>query len=78
MSRRRAIISSVLVALGALVYGASPIDIIPELLTGPFGLVDDLGVLGGAAFAMWKLLGNRRQPEAGSTPPLPYRVTRSL
>lgn len=67
MSRGRAILSSVLVALGAIVYGASPIDVIPELLTGPIGLVDDLAVWVGAGFAIWKLLsGSRAEP---ATPP---------
>jgi uncharacterized membrane protein YkvA (DUF1232 family) len=69
MNRNRRILAAVLVAAGAVVYGLSPIDIIPELLTGPFGLVDDLGVLGGAAFAVWKLLGSRRQTGPGTTPP---------
>jgi uncharacterized membrane protein YkvA (DUF1232 family) len=69
MNRNRRILAAVLVAAGAVVYGLSPIDIIPELLTGPFGLVDDLGVLGGAAFAIWKLLGSRKQADPGTTPP---------
>ena len=29
---------------------------IPELLTGPFGFIDDAGVLVGAGLAIWKLL----------------------
>ena len=49
MSRNRAIISAILVAAGALVYGISPVDIIPELLTGPLGLIDDLAVFCRAA-----------------------------
>ena len=32
------------VALGAVVYTILPIDLIPELLLGPLGLTDDLGV----------------------------------
>jgi len=68
MSRGRAILSSVLVALGALAYGASPIDIIPELLTGPIGLVDDLAIWVGAGLAIWKLL-SRRKGKPGTTPP---------
>lgn len=68
MNRGRAILSSVLVALGALAYGASPIDIIPELLTGPLGLTDDLAVWIGAGFAIWKLMsGSKAGP--GTTPP---------
>ncbi len=56
MSSRRRIIAAVLVALGAIAYGISPVDVIPELLTGPFGFIDDAGVLVGAGLAIWKLL----------------------
>jgi uncharacterized membrane protein YkvA (DUF1232 family) len=67
MSRRRAVLSSVLVGLGALVYGVSPIDVIPELLTGPLGLTDDLAVWVGAGFAIWKLLSGSK-PQSGQSP----------
>ena len=56
MNRRT--VAAVLVGLGALVYGISPIDIIPEFL-GPIGLIDDGGVLIGAAIAIWQLLKKR-------------------
>jgi uncharacterized membrane protein YkvA (DUF1232 family) len=56
VSSRRRIIAAVLVALGAIAYGISPVDVIPELLTGPFGFIDDAGVLVGAGLAIWKLL----------------------
>lgn len=59
MSRGRGIFSAVLVALGAIAYGASPIDLIPELLTGPLGLVDDLAIWVGAGVAIWKLLSGK-------------------
>jgi uncharacterized membrane protein YkvA (DUF1232 family) len=65
MSRRRRILAAVLVAIGALVYGASPIDVIPELLTGPLGLADDFAVLAGAGFGIWKILSGRKR----DTPP---------
>ena len=68
MNRGRAILSSVLVALGALAYGISPIDVIPELLTGPLGLTDDLAVLVGAGFAIWKLMSGSK-PDPGPAPP---------
>lgn len=66
MSRRRAILSSVLVAIGAILYGASPIDIIPELLLGPLGLVDDAAVWVAAGVAIWKFLSGRTD---GPPPP---------
>ena len=56
MTSRRRVVAAVLVALGAIAYGVSPIDVIPELLTGPFGFIDDAGVLVGAGLAIWKLL----------------------
>ncbi len=62
MTRSRRIIAAVLVGIGALVYGISPVDIIPELLAGPFGLADDLAVFAGAGFAIWKLLTGRSRP----------------
>ena len=58
--------------IGALVYGVSPIDVIPELLTGPLGFADDLAVLAGAGFAIYKLLtGRNLGGAAGTTPPTP-------
>lgn len=69
MSRGRAVFSAVLVALGAIAYGASPIDIIPELLVGPLGLADDLAIWVGAGFAIWKLLSGSRPANGGATAP---------
>lgn len=69
MSNRRRIVSAVLVAIGALVYGVSPVDVIPELLVGPLGLADDFAVLFGAGFGIWKLLKGRRPPSTGVAPP---------
>ncbi len=60
MSNRRRVIAAVLVALGAIAYGVSPIDVIPELIAGPFGFIDDAGVLVGAGIAIWKLLSGRK------------------
>lgn len=51
-----------LVALGALAYGVSPLDVVPELLTGPLGLTDDLAVLVGAGVGVWRLLRGDRDP----------------
>lgn len=73
MSRGRAILSAVLVALAAIAYGASPIDIVPELLLGPLGLVDDAAVIVGAGIAIWKLVTGRAAapPAPPATPPTP-------
>ena len=58
-----------LVAMAAVIYGLSPIDVIPELLTGPLGLTDDLAVFVGAGGAVWKLLSGREPKPGEATPP---------
>lgn len=60
------VVVSVLVAVGALLYGASPVDLIPEILAGPLGFGDDAVVLVAAGVAIWRILANRRKGE----PPL--------
>lgn len=72
MSRGRKNVAAVLVAVAAIVYGLSPVDIIPELLTGPLGLTDDLAVLLGAGVAVWKLLSGG-SPDTGKAAPPPSR-----
>ena len=67
MTPRRRTISAVLVGIGALVYGVSPIDIIPDFL-GPLGLVDDAAVWVGAAVWIFNLIKGRGQGP-GVTPP---------
>lgn len=69
MSRGRQIAAAVLVGIAALVYGLSPVDIVPELLTGPLGLADDLAVFIGAGLAIWKLLGGTPQQSGPDSPP---------
>ncbi len=71
MSRGRALFASVLVALGAIAYGASPIDVVPELLLGPLGLVDDAAVIVGAGIAIWKLLSGRNAAPPTAPPAAP-------
>lgn len=69
MSRGKQIAAAIAVAIGALLYGASPIDVIPELLTGPFGFADDILVLAGAGFAIWKILRGDTLPPSNTAPP---------
>ena len=69
MTRRRRIIAALFVAAGAIAYGVSPIDVIPELLTGPIGLVDDAAVWVGAAVGIYKLLSGKGK--GPGEPPLP-------
>jgi uncharacterized membrane protein YkvA (DUF1232 family) len=42
--------------IGALVYLASPIDLLPEAILGPFGLLDDAGAATAAAVFVYKLV----------------------
>jgi uncharacterized membrane protein YkvA (DUF1232 family) len=44
-SRMRDVMKKVLLAVACAIYVISPIDLMPEALLGPFGLVDDLGAL---------------------------------
>jgi uncharacterized membrane protein YkvA (DUF1232 family) len=39
----------VLIVLFTVIYVLSPLDLLPEALLGPVGLLDDLGVLAWAA-----------------------------
>jgi uncharacterized membrane protein YkvA (DUF1232 family) len=69
MNPRRKIVAAVLVGVAAIIYGISPIDIIPELLTGPVGLIDDGAVWIGAALGIWKLLSGRKGDGTSPTAP---------
>jgi uncharacterized membrane protein YkvA (DUF1232 family) len=64
-----AILKAVLIGAGALLYGASPIDLIPEIIAGPLGFGDDAVVLIAAGVAIYRILKNRRARAATGTPP---------
>lgn len=56
---------------GAMVYLISPVDVLPEAALGPFGLVDDLGVVGAVGMFVYRLIQARRQSAASpDKPPL--------
>ena len=57
----RRTLAAVLIGIAALVYGVSPLDLAPEAILGPLGLLDDAGVLVGAGIAIWKLLAGRKK-----------------
>ena len=42
--------------IGGLVYLASPVDVLPEVLLGPLGIVDDAGVVTAVAVFVYKLM----------------------
>ena len=68
MKRDLSKVKAVLVGLGALLYGASPIDLIPELFAGPLGFGDDAVVLVGAGLAIWRILRKRAIRRAATGP----------
>jgi uncharacterized membrane protein YkvA (DUF1232 family) len=52
--------------IGALVYLLSPVDVLPEVMLGPIGLLDDAGAATAAAVFVYKLVTvKRRLEEAG-------------
>ena len=52
--------------IGALIYLASPIDVLPEVILGPLGLLDDAGAATAAAVFVYKLVTvKRRLDDAG-------------
>ncbi len=65
-----AIIKAIIVGVLAIAYGASPIDVIPDVLV-PFGFGDDAVVLVGAGYAIWRILKARNaRKAAGSSAPV--------
>jgi uncharacterized membrane protein YkvA (DUF1232 family) len=49
--------------IGALVYLASPVDVLPEVILGPIGLLDDAGAVTAAAVFVYKLVTVKRRLE---------------
>ncbi len=48
---------------GALIYLASPVDVLPEVLLGPIGLLDDAGAVTAAAVFVYKLVTVKKRLE---------------
>src|SRR3712207_2601326 len=52
--------------IGSLVYLASPVDVLPEVMLGPLGFLDDAGAVTAAAVFVYKLVTvKKRLEEAG-------------
>jgi uncharacterized membrane protein YkvA (DUF1232 family) len=49
--------------IGSLVYLASPVDVLPEVMLGPIGLLDDAGAVTAAAIFVYKLVTVRKRLE---------------
>jgi len=60
MWRYQVPLRGVVAMIAALAYLATPVDVLPEVVLGPLGLVDDAGVITGVAFFVWKLVRARR------------------
>jgi uncharacterized membrane protein YkvA (DUF1232 family) len=61
---------------GALLYLALPVDVLPEAVLGPLGLVDDTGVLAVVGIWVYKLVKARQRLVEGGvlkSPPPPKR-----
>ena len=52
--------------IGALVYLASPVDVLPEVMLGPLGLLDDAGAVTAAAVFVYKLVTVKTRLEDAS------------
>jgi uncharacterized membrane protein YkvA (DUF1232 family) len=73
MQKDRSTLKAALIAIGALLYGASPIDLIPEFLAGPLGFGDDALVLIAAGVAIFRILKGRAARRAAG-PSAPSRA----
>jgi uncharacterized membrane protein YkvA (DUF1232 family) len=65
MKRDHSTLKAVVIGIIAVLYGASPIDIIPDVL-GPIGWADDALALLGAGYAIWRILKGRADRRARS------------
>ena len=63
----------VVAMFGALFYLVLPIDVVPEALLGPLGLVDDAGVLTVVAVWVYKLVKARQKLVEGGVLKPPTR-----
>ena len=55
---------ALLIGGAAFLYGASPVDVVPEVLLGPVGLVDDAAVVAAAIAVIVKLLTGKNKPQS--------------
>ncbi|MBX6390156.1 MAG: DUF1232 domain-containing protein [Frankia sp.] len=68
MVRLRLSPRGVAAAIGTFIYLASPVDVAPEALLGPVGLVDDAGLLAMTLLYLARLAAARRAADAGTGP----------
>jgi uncharacterized membrane protein YkvA (DUF1232 family) len=63
----------VVAMVGALFYLVLPVDVVPEALLGPLGLVDDAGIVTVVAIWVYKLAKARQRLVAGGVIKQPPR-----
>lgn len=68
MKRDYSTLKAVVIGIIAVLYGASPIDIIPDVL-GPIGWADDAIALLGAGYAIYRILKGRADRRGQQSPP---------
>lgn len=61
---KRKVAGAVLLGIAGILYGVSPIDLIPDVLA-PLGLGDDAIAIAGAAIGAWRLLSSARKKPTG-------------
>ena len=61
MNRKPCLIIGIVICI---IYILSPLDLIPEILLGPLGLIDDAGVLAFMLFLIKQLWGLRDEKHA--------------
>lgn len=47
--------------LAALAYFVSPVDALPEVVLGPIGLIDDVGIIGAVGIFVYRMIQARRR-----------------
>jgi len=62
MTKKNWIIFGIIVCC---IYIISPVDLMPEIVLGPFGMIDDAGVLGFMLFLVKKLWVLRSDAQSG-------------
>jgi uncharacterized membrane protein YkvA (DUF1232 family) len=58
--RYRVPLRGIIAMVGALIYLVSPVDVLPEAVLGPFGLLDDAGVVTAVGVFVYRMIQARR------------------
>jgi len=61
----------ILAMFGALAYLVSPVDALPEAILGPFGLIDDVGVVTAVGIFVYRMIEAQNRRNAAGLPEQP-------